>query len=39
MIKEYVKGKVIVFVDAANLESSLKDLGWHMDYKRFYNYF
>ena len=39
MIKEHVKGKVIVFVDAANLESSLKDLGWHMDYKRFYNYF
>ena len=39
MIKEYVKGKVIVFVDAANLESSLKDLGWHMDYKRLYNYF
>ena len=39
MINEYVTGKVIVFVDAANLESSLKDLGWHMDYKRFYNYF
>lgn len=39
MISECVKGKVIVFVDAANLESSLKDLGWHMDYKKFYNYF
>ena len=39
MIKEHVKGKVIVFVDAANLESSLKDLGWYMDYKKFYNYF
>lgn len=39
MISEYVKEKVIVFVDAANLESSLKDLGWHRDYKKFYNYF
>lgn len=39
MIKEHVEGKVIVFVDAANLESSLKDLDWHMDYKKFYNYF
>lgn len=39
IIKEHVKGKVIVFIDAANLESSLKDLGWHMDYKRFCNYF
>lgn len=39
MISEYVKGKVIVFVDTANLESSLKDLGWHMDYQKLYDYF
>jgi len=34
-----VEGKIIVFVDAANLESSLKDLGWHMDYQKLYDYF
>ena len=39
MISEYLEGKVIVFVDAANLESSLKDLGWRMDYQKLYDYF
>jgi uncharacterized LabA/DUF88 family protein len=39
MISSYIKGNVIVFIDAANLESSLKDLEWYMDYKKLYNYF
>jgi len=39
MIKEHEKWKIVVFIDAANPEKSLKDLDWHMDYKRFYNYF
>ena len=39
MISEYAKGRVIVFVDAANLECSLKELKWHMDYQKFYDYF
>jgi uncharacterized LabA/DUF88 family protein len=38
-ISSYVKGNVIVFIDAANLESSLKDLKWSMDYKKLYEYF
>ena len=32
MISEYLKGKILVMIDAANLESSLKDLGWWVDY-------
>jgi len=39
MISEYVKGKVIVFIDVANLECSLKGLKWHMDYQKLYDYF
>ena len=29
---KYLKGKVLVAIDAANLESSVKDLGWWIDY-------
>ncbi len=29
----------MVLIDAANLESSLKDLKWHMDYKKLHNFF
>jgi uncharacterized LabA/DUF88 family protein len=39
MINKYIMGKVVVFIDAANLESSLKDLGWRMDYGKLYQYF
>ena len=39
MISEYVEGKVIIFIDAANLECSLKELQWRMDYKKLYDYF
>ncbi len=34
MISEYFKGKILVIIDAANLESALKDLGWWVDYKK-----
>ncbi|MBU4512000.1 NYN domain-containing protein [Patescibacteria group bacterium] len=39
MISKYVKGKVYVFIDAANLENSVKSLGWWVDYKKLYSYF
>jgi len=32
MISKYLKGKVLVAIDAANLESSVKSLGWWIDY-------
>lgn len=32
-------GRVAVFIDAANLENSVKDLGWWIDYKRLYDFF
>jgi uncharacterized LabA/DUF88 family protein len=32
MLKEYLKGKVLVVIDAANLESAVKSLGWWIDY-------
>ena len=31
MLKEYLKGKVLVVIDAANLESAVKSLGWWID--------
>lgn len=39
MINKYIKGKVLVCIDTANLECSLKDLQWHMDYQKLYEYF
>ncbi|MFH1656364.1 MAG: NYN domain-containing protein [Candidatus Nealsonbacteria bacterium] len=32
MISKYLKGKILVVIDAANLESSVKSLGWWIDY-------
>ena len=32
MLKEYLKGKILVVIDAANLESAVKSLGWWIDY-------
>lgn len=32
-------GRVAVFIDAANLESSVKHLGWWIDYKKLYDLF
>ncbi|MFH1769313.1 MAG: NYN domain-containing protein [Parcubacteria group bacterium] len=39
MIGKYVRGRVYVFIDAANLENSVKGLGWWIDYIRLYEYF
>ncbi|MEW6103344.1 MAG: NYN domain-containing protein [bacterium] len=39
MIEKFAKGKTIVLIDAANFESSVKYLGWWIDYKKLYLYF
>ena len=39
MISKYLKGRVLVMIDAANLESSVKDLGWWIDYVKLRNLF
>lgn len=38
MLKQFVKGKVYVFIDAANLENSVKSLGWWVDYRKLFEY-
>ncbi|OGH39017.1 MAG: hypothetical protein A3B44_04370 [Candidatus Levybacteria bacterium RIFCSPLOWO2_01_FULL_38_21] len=37
-LKKLVKGKVAVFIDAANLELSAKDRGWKVDYRKLYKW-
>ncbi len=32
MISKYLKGRILVVIDAANLESSVKSLNWWIDY-------
>jgi len=32
MLEKYLKGKILVVIDAANLESAVKSLGWWIDY-------
>ena len=39
MINQYVKGKVYVFIDAANILYSQQSLHWRVDYKRLKKYF
>ena len=39
MIGKFAKGKVYVFIDAANLENSVKSLDWWVDYRKLYDYF
>ncbi|MFH1030291.1 MAG: NYN domain-containing protein [bacterium] len=39
MLPKYLKGKILVMIDAANLESSVKDLGWWIDYIKLRNLF
>ena len=39
MIGQFVKGKVYVFIDAANILYSQQSLGWRVDYKRLKEYF
>ncbi len=38
MIKKHAKGRVAVFIDAANIFYSQKTLGWHVDYDKFLLY-
>lgn len=39
MISKYLKGRVLVTIDAANLESSVKFLDWWIDYIKLKNLF
>lgn len=39
MIKKYLKGNILVMIDAANLESSVKSLDWWIDYIKLRNLF
>lgn len=39
MIKQYTKGRVFVFIDAANILYSQQTLGWRVDYKKLKEYF
>ena len=39
MIGQFIKGKVYVFVDAANIFYSQKTLRWRVDYKKLQDYF
>jgi uncharacterized LabA/DUF88 family protein len=34
VLQTYVQGSALVCVDAANLESAVKDLGWYIDYRK-----
>ncbi len=38
-LNKYLKGKILVIIDAANLESSIKDLRWWIDYIKLKNLF
>ncbi len=37
-LKKLARGKVAVFIDAANLELSAKDRGWKVDYRKLYKW-
>lgn len=39
MIGQFTKGKVAVFIDAANILYSQRTLGWRVDYKKLKAYF
>lgn len=39
MISKYVKGKVYVFIDAANIFYTQRTLGWRVSYERLKHYF
>lgn len=38
-LKNYIKGSVAVFIDAANILYSQQTLGWNVDYKKLITYF
>lgn len=39
MLKQYIKGKVYVFIDAANIFYTQRTLGWRISYERLAQYF
>lgn len=39
MIKDFVKDRVYIFIDAANILYSQQTLGWRVDYKKLKQYF
>lgn len=39
MIEKFIKGRVFVFIDAANVLYSQKTLGWKIDYQKLKQYF
>ncbi|MDO8668190.1 MAG: NYN domain-containing protein [bacterium] len=39
MIKQYIQGRVSVFIDASNIYHSQKRLNWRIDFRKFLNYF
>lgn len=39
MIKQFIKGRVYVFIDAANILYSQQSLRWRVDYKKLKEYF
>lgn len=39
MISKFIKGKVYVFIDAANILYSQQSLGWRVDYNKLKKYF
>jgi len=39
MIKKFVKGKTIIFVDASNIYFSQKKLKWRIDFEKLLNFF
>ena len=39
MLNKFIKGKVYVFIDAANIFYSQRTLGWKIAYSKLMNYF
>jgi len=39
MLEKFLKGKILVVIDAANLESAVKSLGWWIDYIKLHKLF
>jgi uncharacterized LabA/DUF88 family protein len=39
VLKKYIKGRVAIFIDAANILYSQQTLGWQIDYEKLIDYF
>ena len=39
LLRKYLSGRVAIFIDAANILYSQRDLGWQVDYKKLAAYF